>query len=303
MPYYYQAYGIHVKSALDLTKSPSDASLNNTFKKPDVIVGFKSVPVLDDTFEEYNFGRVTKVRIDHRQTHLFWRNIKICSIKDGKEIIINPHTSLDISFLKSLVMSYGFAILLHQRNHLVLHGNAISINNKAVLFLGPSGSGKSTLSLALYKQGYSLLSDDLLSINLSSDEHSTIFPGFPRLKIWPDVLGLTDKSIDSLNPVHTYIDKKFFPIYADFNHKEVPIEAIYIVEKDFKTSINSLSACDSLKNLVKNSYCAKIFNYDERMENFKQCSSLVNEVPIKKLSIKHSFEDIGKLVKIIEKDV
>ena len=60
-----------------------------------------------------------------------------------------------------------------QRGRLVLHGNALHKNGRTIACLGPSGAGKSTLAYFLIKNGWNLISDDLLAINKNGE----VYPG------------------------------------------------------------------------------------------------------------------------------
>ena len=51
----------------------------------------------------------------------------------------------------------------------VLHAAAVAWNDRALLLLGESGAGKTTLSLALARSGMSLLGDDLVIVQSTSD--------------------------------------------------------------------------------------------------------------------------------------
>ena len=59
-------------------------------------------------------------------------------------------------------------MLLQQRGYLVLHASAVAAGGTAVAFLGHAGWGKSTTAAALYAQGYGLVTDDVLAVEMSS---------------------------------------------------------------------------------------------------------------------------------------
>ncbi|OGT53417.1 MAG: hypothetical protein A3F17_02555 [Gammaproteobacteria bacterium RIFCSPHIGHO2_12_FULL_41_15] len=55
-------------------------------------------------------------------------------------------------------------------NSIIIHGNAMVINNKGVLIIGPTGSGKSELCLKLLDRGHQLIADDAVEIKHSSTQ-------------------------------------------------------------------------------------------------------------------------------------
>lgn len=58
--------------------------------------------------------------------------------------------------------------LLRSHNKFLLHASAVSVNNKAALFVGPSGAGKSTTALKCSESGMKFLGDDTCGLDLSS---------------------------------------------------------------------------------------------------------------------------------------
>jgi len=57
------------------------------------------------------------------------------------------------------------ALTRHLRDELTLHAASVADDRSAIAFVGDSGAGKSTLAAALSRQGYGLLSDDLLFVD------------------------------------------------------------------------------------------------------------------------------------------
>jgi len=84
--------------------------------------------------------------------------------------------------LRTFLLGSAVGALLIQRGMLVLHGNALEKDGRAIVCLGHSGDGKSTLAYALMQRGWRLLADDLVAI--TADGH--VLPGIPRIKLWHD---------------------------------------------------------------------------------------------------------------------
>ena len=75
-------------------------------------------------------------------------------LTDGSEIVVAPETEAGAADIPIFILGTAFGILLHQREHIVLHASAVRVGDKAVLFCGSSGAGKSTLAAALAQRGY-----------------------------------------------------------------------------------------------------------------------------------------------------
>jgi hypothetical protein len=111
------------------------------------------------------------------------------------------------------------ALWLEQRGVLALHGAALARGSEAAIFLGDSGTGKSTLAAAALKAGWTVLSEDLVAVEVAGDA-VTVRPSIPAIRLWPEtirqILGL---DVESLQRVDPRFDKRWVPIPMD---NEVP---------------------------------------------------------------------------------
>jgi serine kinase of HPr protein (carbohydrate metabolism regulator) len=67
------------------------------------------------------------------------------------------------------------------------HATAVAKGGRAVLIRGPSGCGKSTLALALLHQGWMLVGDDYVTLDVHED-HLVVRPA-EKLRGWMEVRG------------------------------------------------------------------------------------------------------------------
>jgi hypothetical protein len=108
---------------------------------------------------------------------------------------------------------------------LVLHASAVSIDGRAVAFVGPAGAGKSTLALALADIGMPVLSDDALAV-ADCGGVLTAFPSYPGLRLWPDALGARDSA-----PVAPYSEKKRLVTGLPFARSPLPLADVYVLRR------------------------------------------------------------------------
>jgi hypothetical protein len=69
-----------------------------------------------------------------------------------------------------------------------LHATVVTVDDRAVAFLGNSGAGKSTLAACFLEAGHRLVTDDLLLLHEESGR-LLAYPGPPRLKLFPEIAG------------------------------------------------------------------------------------------------------------------
>ena len=105
--------------------------------------------------------------------------------------------------LRTFLLGSAVGALLIQRGMLVLHGNALEKDGKAIVCLGHSGAGKSTLAYSLMQQGWRLLADDLVAVN----GEGMVLPGIPRIKLWHDAAKAFGLDPATLPPIREGMNK------------------------------------------------------------------------------------------------
>jgi hypothetical protein len=83
--------------------------------------------------------------------------------------VVVERSDEDDELLEHRIVSSVICTLLGEREDLVLHGAAVESAGRAVVFCGPSLRGKSTLARALGEDGYRLLGEDGVAIELGED--------------------------------------------------------------------------------------------------------------------------------------
>jgi hypothetical protein len=74
--------------------------------------------------------------------------------------------------------------ILIVRGAMVLHAAAVQVGEDVVAFAGPSGRGKTTLAHVLAENGFPLLGEDLLVLDLATDRPHVVRDGERRIRDW-----------------------------------------------------------------------------------------------------------------------
>ena len=136
------------------------------------------------------------------------------------------HPGVSDQDICTFLLGSAVGALLIQRGILVLHGNALEKDGKAIVCMGHSGAGKSTLAYALMQQGWRLLADDLVAV--SSD--GLVLPGIPRIKLWHDAAKAFGLDPGTLPPIRQGMNK--YLLMGDAVQratKAVPLRALYLI--------------------------------------------------------------------------
>ena len=171
----YTAYGLIINSEIDFSKKTISKG------KPDVFIQQRKI---NDNFHEIVSKNDFWIgnNISRNEIMITWNNIGKFSVQNGHNIYVESFTD-DNDLLELYLLGPVMAILLHQRGFLVIHASSIETDSGVVAFLGPSGAGKSTIAAIFNNMGYKVISDDILAIMVGSNGDSSVYPGFPMLKL------------------------------------------------------------------------------------------------------------------------
>lgn len=160
------------------------------------------------------------------------------------------------------IIGTGFGLLMHQRGRCIMHGSAIAVGGRAVLFCGPSGAGKSTLAAALSAQGFGHLADDQCVLSgISSSGELLVHPDGRAHRLWEQAITQLDLAGRSGPPVRRAL-RKFFVQPSSASTEPMPLGAIYIlgearapeIVRGERVSITALNLADAAMAVRQNAY-------------------------------------------------
>jgi len=217
--YLYSAYGLKIKSDISMKELISlKSSFNN---EVDVEV---KVSDLSEKWKEY--GEKGKFIVKDKFVIFQVENTGIFYVEDGTTIIFSPSKGVSLGKVKLFILGSCMGIILLQRKILPLHGSVIEINGKAYAIVGDSGAGKSTLASAFIKQGYRLLSDDVIPVNISSKGKPIVNPSYPQQKLWKESLDKFNMNDKEFLPLFERETKYAIPVTEDFCNNPLPLAGI-----------------------------------------------------------------------------
>jgi len=147
-------------------------------------------------------------------------------IGSGTEILVDADPAASRRTVRLYLLGTALGTLMSQRDHLVLHGNAVRIGDACAVVLGHSGAGKSTLAGEFARRGLDIFSDDVVPV----DREGLALPGSPRIKLWADAMERLGVSSDGLERVDRGHDKFQVPIRRN-QLGPLPLRWVYVLER------------------------------------------------------------------------
>ncbi len=229
-------------------------------------------------------------------------------VEFGRKIVIEPVLGIADNIIRPCILGPIFSVLLRQRGLLVVHASCVGIDDEAVAFLGNSGWGKSTLANAFYNQGYPLLTDDVMAIeiNKGNESNAITFPAYPCVKLLPDSAASLGYDFEELAVINSGLLKRHNSLTEKFVQKPLPVKRIYALENIAapRHEVQTLSSQDALVELVRHSRVTNLLTTPEfTSAHLHQCTQLIKKVPVYRLRRQKTLAALPDLVKLIEDDV
>jgi hypothetical protein len=294
--HYYDAFGLNIESAVPLPElAESLGRLSDVVIRIDRGRALRTdVDGLNESLEAsqdgvlYAFGNVTYF------------------VRGGREIVVETSPEADERLVHLPLFGTVLAMLLHQRGRLVLHGSAVSIEGRGVVFLGHKGWGKSTIAAALYGSGHRMLSDDVTSLDLDLEKRRVplLYPSFPVFKLWPDAAAsaLGDDPA-TLPRIAAQSEKRSRRAESGFSLQPVALGAIYVLAHGDKVKIEPLSRSEAMLHLIAHSFVARVGSVALQggtgAKHLKQCAHLARTVPCYRLERPRSVTLLQSTAKLV----
>lgn len=200
----YVCYGLTLRSAIELPELDANRADDVADELADVVIELGEVGESPSSAVGVEAG--------------IWRDESSCGVAvsdvarfaahEGRRIVVEPAAGAADRDVRLFLLGTVMGAIMMQRGHLVLHGNAIRVDDACAVVVGHSGSGKSTLAAEFVQRGLDVLSDDVVPV----DSAGRGLAGYPRIKLWEDALARIGMTSDGLEPVRTAAPKFNVPI-------------------------------------------------------------------------------------------
>jgi hypothetical protein len=283
--------------------------IQSTFSLPELVASAADADVI------IHQGRVDRLAWEKDDTGVgFWATAsEVCyftqgvgafSIREGREIVIDPAPGVEERVLRLFLLGRALATLLHQRGLLVLHASAVCVHGAAVAFMGEKGWGKSAIAAAMHAGGHGFVADDIVAVKVGPAETVRVFPGFPQLKLWPDVVVSLGKAPEILPQLHPHSEKRAHPVVHGFRQTALPLGCIYVLTEGATSEIEPLQPREALVELVRHSSLARLLGATGTApSHLRQCARLAGAVRVCRLQRQRSLRALPDLVRFVEDDL
>jgi hypothetical protein len=235
-----------------------------------------------------------------------WPGIASMSIRGGKEIEIETGDQEEINHARHLIAGLGLGLILHQRGVFTLHASTVAIGETAVAFAGAKRAGKSTTAAALSSRGHTLLSDDVLALEMQENGAPLVLPGPNTVNMWPDSAEALGQNPIDLPKIWPRSSKRICIASNSDVRGKVPLRCIFFLEQGSgeSPSVERLDACEAISLLIGHSHALRIVeDLPALPQHLLQCGAVANSVEMLRLRRPRSLESIEGIARLVEDHV
>ncbi len=227
--------------------------------------------VLEGKYYRFAYADQTEFLVDREGAEIWARWPEPLTLEDAATYLLGP------------IM--GFVMLL--RGVVCLHASAIAIADEAIALVGPAGSGKSTTAAAFSDRGYSVLAEDVVTLDDRAD-HFLVRPSYPCIRLWPASVKALYGTETHLRKLTPNWDKRYLDLNERFQRQALPLAAIYQIGKRRDDTaapfIEPLDKSAGLMSLIANTYATKLMDKQMRAREFELLTRILNHVPLRRVT-------------------
>lgn len=273
--YFYSAYGLIIKSPIDLP---------HFFKVEPLQEDIEIHIVREKTASTSN---VAIESIQEKNHGIEWKipNLAFYTCIAGRVLRIEPYSE-NWDLIKSKVYAHLLAILLIQQGKFVFHSaSVIDTQGKLWVLFGDHRSGKTHLSLKLIEMGYTLFSDDVLRIE-AEQNRIVGYASFP-------VIGIREKTLENQQIFsrkearESLLEKGRFNVnfHPGFNPGPLEIGGMVFIQNEEDNEIQKTSSLEALVEIQKRASMGKVIPLLKKEKEFFQLISCIcSKIPAYRLS-------------------
>ncbi len=308
----YHTYGLLISSAYRLAWSQNPSELKAA--RPDLFLAPGKKAIFARALRE--LGKTPRPipwfqykRLADGSDYLRWpRLFEFLLSPDGRFIYGHQLRRLSLETLQTYLMGQLLSFVLLKRGIESLHATAVALDNEAVGFLGDCGYGKSTLAAACVREGFSLLTDDLLRLDMRKSPPAA-YPGPPRIKLMPAAAKhLVEPSIRRV-PINPLTAKQSIPLGEQQNtRRKISLRTLYVLtpprqRPSQRIAIRRLSATGIWQALTANTFNISVRDSKRLRSHFFWVGELSKRLTVKSLSYPRSFARLPDVVAAIRRDL
>jgi hypothetical protein len=223
----------------------------------------------------------------------------------GRRITCRPDAALPLATLEHLLIDQVLPRALTHAGRLVVHAGCVATPEGAVAFLGDSGAGKSTLCAAFARAGYPLVGDDGVVLTPAASGYEALAT-YPGLRLLPDPLKNLFADRAGGAPVAHYteklrLDRKTTRFALTTGPQ--PLRALYLLEASDRIGIGPVPDREAFVAVLRASFQLHLDDTERSRQLFWRVAALVDELPVRRLSIPRDFKRLGAVREAVLADV
>lgn len=291
----YYAYGLGIHSEIAIPEFIAGSS------SQDVTIRVDKKAALRDYLPTEVIEQPWALSLAREKAIVYVKETGLFIIDNGKQIVFVPAPEAIEQLARFYIVGTVMAILLYQRQFLVLHGSVIDFDGEAVIFLGNSGDGKSSTAAAMSAAGYNLVNDDVAPVTIE-DRQIILQPGFPQIKMSRATAHALNYDFDTLPLIHPQEEKRGYRPQHSFSRSPLKVKRIYVLEYGADFASTPIDASKAVMELSRHSRPTTLYHQGDAL-HFFQCANLVKEQPIYRLTRPKNLELLPQIAEFVGTDL